>query len=81
MTFTVAFMAKGSITIEDARLVEAFAILVQPMLRDRQATKLCEMARTVERISYCAIADARQKERADRVLHFPEDPYTMEVSE
>ena len=61
-------MSKGTITFDDARLVHEFAIHMQPMLRDHDATKLHETAKTVERISYCAIQEARQNARAERAM-------------
>jgi hypothetical protein len=59
-------MSKGSITIEDARLVYDFAQHVQPILRGSDCNKLLETAKTVGRISYCAIAEARMNARAER---------------
>jgi hypothetical protein len=56
-------MPKGSITLEDARLVHEFAQHVQPILRHGDCIKLLEQAKTVTRISYCAIAEARQNAR------------------
>ena len=74
-------MAKGSITLDDARLVHEFAIHMQPMLRDRDATKQCETAKTVERIAYCCIAEARQNARAERARQPFSSDYQTEVRE
>jgi hypothetical protein len=76
-------MAKGQITIEDARLVYDFATHVQPILRSSDCNKLLETAKTVTRIAYCAIAEARANARAERAQlqgHFT-DSYTTEVAE
>ena len=66
-------------TLEDARLVHEFARAVQPVLLNHECTHLLEKAKTVGRIAYCAIADARQKARAKR--HFSNDPYPMKIME
>lgn len=50
-------------SVEDARLVQGFAERMQPLLRYHDYTRLLEEARTVGRIAYCCIADARQKTR------------------
>lgn len=62
-------MSKGSITLEDARIIHDFAQHMQPMLRERDATKLLETAKTVGRIAYCAIAEARMNARAERARY------------
>jgi hypothetical protein len=74
-------MPKGHITFEDAQIVHNFAIHVQPLLRHENSISLLKAAETVQRIAYCAIADARQLARAERAQHgyFPD--YTMEVYE
>ena len=59
-------MTRGSITLDDARLVQEFALHVQPILRHADSLKLVEQAKTVGRIAYCAIADARYQARAER---------------
>jgi hypothetical protein len=71
---------KASISLEDAKLVHEFAIHVQPILRHNDYNKLLESARTVQRISFCCVAEARMKIRAERQHRFI-DPYTTEVIE
>jgi hypothetical protein len=74
-------MPKGHISFEDAQMVHDFAIHVQPILRHENSLSLLKTAETVQRIAYCAIADARQLARAERARHgyFPD--YTTEIFE
>lgn len=75
-------MSKGRITLEDAQFIHEFARAVQPTFRQHDSKNLLERAKTVARISYCAIAEARQNVRAERLRqHTFGDPYTMEVNE
>ena len=62
-------------------MVHDFAIHVQPILRHENSLSLLKTAETVQRIAYCAIADARQLARAERARHgyFPD--YTTEIFE
>ena len=78
-------MNKGSISLEDARLVHEFALHVQPMLRSHDCSKLLEAAQTCVRIAYCALTEARQNARAERMRMIPpegfiQDPYTTRVT-
>jgi hypothetical protein len=58
--------ARGTITLTDARLVHEFAEHMQPLLREHDYTLLLKKAQTVQRISYCCIADAQQRKRFSR---------------
>ncbi len=59
-------MSKGRITLEDAQFIHEFARAVQPTLRHHDS-KFLEKAKTVARISYCALVEARQNARAERL--------------
>ena len=73
-------MAKGSITLDDARLIHEFALHMQPILRT-DYHKQCETAKTVERIAYCCIAEARQNARAERARQPFSSDYQTEIRE
>lgn len=73
-------MTKGTISLEDARIVHDFAHNIEYAL-PASYTKLKEAARTVQRISYLSMADARQKARAERARHADFDDYPTEVLE
>ena len=69
-------------TLADAQLVHDFARDVQPVLRYYSQDRFVKLAQTCVRISYCTMADARMKARAERAAqqHF-DDSYITEIIE
>ena len=76
-------MIKGSMTLDDAQIVHDFARDVQPILHYYSQERFVKLAKTCVRISYCTMADARAKARAERARaqHNFDDPYLTEVIE
>ena len=58
-------MTRGSIRIDDAKLIMEFARAAKPTLEHSKCFKLLEAAKTVERIAFCAYSEARMHQAAE----------------